>query len=325
MRERGRAPRRASRLVAAAGLLVCSSFWSVPARACPIEDVETPVGRLAAEGLHASEVAQVEAYRERIIAPHAFLFAPGVIGDFEPGAMQSAMLRSLRDARDPERPKTLHRVELALAAAMRRFSALFPDFRCNFPIYFMDTLGRFDGAGRTVGGRPALVLGIDQIARERKFLPLQLFLSHELFHRYHGSVSGFSDDPGERQAIWRSLWAEGLATYASFKMTPGATIDAALIAPPRLAEKAGPLVPAIAGDLLLHLQQPDHRTYALYFTFGNGEAARRRLPWRSGYYLGFLVAKDLGHHRSLEALARLRGPELEGEIEASLRRLARRR
>jgi len=42
----------------------------------------------------------------------------------------------------------------------------------------------------------------------------------------------------------------------------------------------------------------------------------RRLPWRSGYYLGFLVAKDLGRHRSLDALARLRGPELEREIAA---------
>ena len=147
----------------------------------------------------------------------------------------------------------------------------------------MDSLGRFDGAGRVVGGRPALVLGIDQIAREGKFLPLQQFLSHELFHRYHGAASGFSDDPGEHQAIWRTLWAEGLATYASFRMTPGATVDSALIAPPGLAEKARPNVPAIARDLLAHLDRPDHDTYALYFTYGGNEAVRRGLPWRAGY------------------------------------------
>jgi hypothetical protein len=216
----------------------------------------------------------------------------------------------------------MRQVELALAAAMRRFSASFPDFRCNFPIYFMDSLGRFDGAGRVVGGRPALVLGIDQINAERKFLPLPLFLAHELFHRYHSAASGFSDDPGEDQAMWRALWAEGLATYVSYRLTPGASVDQALIAPPRLAQQAQPRVPDIARDLLAHLERTDPATYRLYFTYGNKAAVERKLPWRSGYYVGFLVARDLGRHRSLAALARLKGRALERLIAQSLARLA---
>lgn len=303
-------------------LLASASSWSSVAAACPVGDLETPVERLAVSQRDASEAGQLLAYRSRIIEPNAALFAPEVLGPFEPRALRRAMLQSLADARSPERQRTMREVEGALAAAMRAFTRTLPDFRCDFPVYFMDSLGRFDGAGRKVVGRPALVLGIDQIARERKFLPLQLFLAHELFHRYHGATSGFSDDPGEHQAIWRTLWAEGLATYASFRMTPGATVNSALIAPPSLAEKARPGVPVIARDLIVHLRRPDHDTYTLYFTYGGSEAVRRGFPWRSGYYVGFLVAQDLGRNRSLPTLARLSGNALEREIEASLRRLA---
>jgi hypothetical protein len=296
--------------------------WTVTAAACPVEDLETPVERLAARTAHAGEAGQVRAYRSSIIEPNAALFAPDVLGPFKARELKDAMLRSLADARRPGRARTMHAVEQSLAAAMRSFTQTFPDFRCNFPIYLMDSLGRFDGAGREVAGRPALILGIDQIARERDFLPLQLFLAHELFHRYHWATSGFSDDPGENQAIWRTLWAEGLATYASFRMTRGATVDSALIAPSGLAEKARPFARRIAEDLLARLDAPDHETYALYFLYGGKEAAGRRLPWRSGYYLGFLVAQDLGRSRSLPALARLHGAALRREIGLSLRRIA---
>jgi len=105
-------------------------------------------------------------------------------------------------------------------------------------------------------------------------------------------------------------------------MTPGATVDSALIAPRSLAEKARPHVPAIARNLLAHLGRPDHDTYTLLFTYGGREAVRRGLPWRAGYYVGFLVAQDLGRNRSLPTLARLSGNALEREIEASLRHLA---
>jgi hypothetical protein len=303
--------------------LVAALSWNSTAVACPVEDFETPVERLATEQRHASESGQLLAYRSRIVEPNVALFAPEVLGPFEAGELRRAMLRSLADARRPERPRTMRDVERALALAMTSFTRTFPDFRCNFPIYLMDSLGRFDGAGRQVGGRPALVLGIDQITREAKYLPLRLFLAHELFHRYHGATSGFSDDAGEHQPIWRTLWAEGLATYASFRMTPGANIDSALIAPPRLAEKARPFVPRIARDLLEHLERSDHGVYTAYFTYGGGEAVRRGLPWRTGYYVGFLVAQDLARHHSLPALARLSGDALEREIETSLRRLAK--
>jgi hypothetical protein len=76
-----------------------------------------------------------------------------------------------------------------------------------------------DGAGRDVGGRPSLVFGVDTIAQFWMPQTLPIFLSHELFHRYHFQAAGFSDDLAERDLIWRSLWAEGLATYVSARRT----------------------------------------------------------------------------------------------------------
>jgi hypothetical protein len=304
-------------------LLACTMPLAGAARACDIIDSETAVEQLARELSTADPEMQLVAYRQRIIAPNEALFEESVLGPFSGKGLDAAIVRSLSDARDPGRARALRELRRALPARIRSFQAAVPEFRCDFPIYLMDSLGRFDGAGRQVGGKPALVLGVDQIARERALLPLELFLAHELFHRHHGRASGFSDDPGEHQAIWRTLWAEGLATYASFRLTPGSSVDQALIAPARLSEEAGQFVPEIAADLLRHSAQADHETYEAYFTFGSEEARSRGLPYRSGYYVGFLIARELGRHRSVSALARLKGPALRHAVETELYRLAR--
>jgi hypothetical protein len=310
------------RSLALAGLVLVAAS-AAKAATCPTVDLETPLEQLAREVSSLPETDQVAAYRSRILAPHAGAFRPEVLGEFGPEVFPKRLLASLQAARsDPARPVALRDVRKALASAEDRFRIAFPDFRCDFPIYLMDSLGRLDGAGRQVDGRPALVLGIDQIEQERDVLPLPVFLSHELFHRYHSQVSGFSDDPGEHQAIWRALWAEGLATYVSYRLTPGATVDAALIAPRDLTTRAQPRVGTIAADLLAHLDQVDHDVYQTYFTYGDPRVTARGLPWRSGYYLGFLVAQDLGRTRSLRELAAMRGPQLEAEIGRALARLA---
>lgn len=313
---------RAVRALLLAGALLAAA-GAAHASSCPLIDLETPVERLARETASRSPADQVAAYRSRILAPHAEVYAPPVLGEFTPAALDKALAASLTDARsNAARPQVAAKVRRALSEAERHFGREFPGFRCDFPIYLMDSLGRLDGAGRQVSGRPALVVGVDQVTQEQAILPLPVFLSHELFHRYHSQASGFSDDPGEHQAIWRALWAEGLATYVSWRMNPGVSVDAALIAPPDLAEKAQPQIAAIARDLLAHLGDVDRDTYRTYFTYGDPKVTARGLPWRSGYYAGFLVAQDLGRTRSLAQLAALKGPSLEAEIRRAVERLA---
>jgi uncharacterized protein YjaZ len=197
------------------------------------------------------------------------------------------------------------------------FADSFSDFRCDFPIYLMDALGQLDGAGRVVDGKPSLVIGVDTLAQENPG-QLSAFLAHEYFHRYHFRAAGFSDDAGDRQAIWRVLWAEGLATYVSLKLTPEATLPDALLLPADLEERAKPKLGEIAHRLLASLGQVDPTTYKLLFTYGNKEAPAAGLPWRSGYYAGYCVAHELGKTRSIATLAHLKGPVLYALISGTL-------
>jgi hypothetical protein len=45
------------------------------------------------------------------------------------------------------------------------FRESFPDFRCTTPVYFLFAAGALDGATRQVGGRSALLFGLDLVAR----------------------------------------------------------------------------------------------------------------------------------------------------------------
>jgi hypothetical protein len=203
-----------------------------------------------------------------------------------------------------------------------RFKRAFPDFRCDFQVHVTETFGAMDGAGRVVAGRPALVLGVGAIVQFETAESLPVFLSHELFHRYHYQAAGFSDDLSERDLIWRSLWAEGLATYVSARLNPSRPLADALIFPKDLEARAQPFVPQMAAELLAAADRVDAPTFARFFEVGDPEARRLGWPPRAGYYVGYLAARDLGRRRTLSELAHLQGPRLRAEIGQALERLS---
>jgi hypothetical protein len=213
-------------------------------------------------------------------------------------------------------------LQVALQHIAERFRGAFSDFRCDFSIYVTETFGAMDGAGRQVAGRPGLVLGVDTIAEFQSSASLPVFLTHELFHRYNFQAAGFSDDLGERDLIWRSLWAEGLATYVSARLNPSKPLSDALLFPKDLEARAKPFVPQMASELLAAADRVDSGTFAEFFEVESPEAKRLGWPPRSGYYIGYLVAEDLGRRESLSKLAHMHGPALRGEIGRSLERLA---
>jgi hypothetical protein len=289
-----------------------------------VVDAYSDVVQVARATARSSSADQIGAFKTSILAAHPELYAAAVL-DVSPGArMDTKIIAALAAARAQRGADELMRVLRAdLDAAVAAF-ARFADFRCDFPVYLMDALGQLDGAGRIVGGRRALVLGIDVLLQERTAISLPVFVTHELFHRYHYQAAGFSDDLGQRQPIWKVLWAEGLATYASEVLTQGATRRDALMLPPDLEQRAAPMLPLLAAQLLQHLDQTSANLFTTYFTYGNESVARRGLPWRSGYYVGYRVAEQLALRHPLEELPHLKGAALHGEIEAALRQLAMR-
>jgi hypothetical protein len=113
-----------------------------------------------------------------------------------------------------------------------------------------------------------------------------------------------------------------LATYASARLNPDRPLADALLLPRDLAERAAPLVPALARELEAKLDQADPPTFALFFKGGDASAKARGWPTRSGYYLGYLVVERLAQRHSLPELARLQGPALRREIGDALAVLA---
>jgi hypothetical protein len=299
--------------------LTATSAFGAAQDSCPIVDAIAPLAAVAASTTGKPDDEQIAAYRRALIDPQPGLYTRDVLG-LSPGpAFDAQILASLAQARSAGSRAALEvRVRAEVAATAIAFRRAFADFRCNFPVYLSDTLGQLDGAGRVVDHRPAMVIGIGSIEEELPRLSLPVFFKHEFFHRYHFQAAGFSDDPGERQEIWRALWAEGLATYVSQVLTPGATTADALLSA-RLEERAQPLLPRLSSELLGGMDRIDPELFHEYFTTGGD---RPVVPARAGYYVGYVIASRLARHHSLDALPHLKGAPLHEEIARTLRELA---
>ena len=307
---------------AAAAAMGLSQAARAEDRGCAIVDAYAPVPAVAAATAGQPPAAQLAAFESEVIGRFPGLYREEVLGVAPGPAMDTLIVRSLTAARaDPPGPQFVSGLRDDIERGLATFRRL-PGFRCGFGIYLADTLGQMDGAGRVVDGRPALVIGVGALQTESKSISLRVLINHELFHRYHYEVGGFSDDPADRQAIWRALWAEGLATYASKALTPGASTGEALMLPKDLEARAAPLRGRIAATLLAASDRIDPDVFRTYFTSGNPDVTRQGLPWRSGYYIGYLVAERLAHRFSLAQLAHLRGEEAHRLVLETLRRLS---
>lgn len=314
---------RSFALPAAAVLLACSA----PALAHPTCTVVDTLGSfmaLSAKTANLSDEQQLLlAFRKDYLARHRELYGPDAIPLPADTAQRDALvLKHMRRAREHPEWRTFDaRFVRSFQQAVKRFSAVFPDFRCDFPVYIAESFGAMSGAGRVIGGRPSLVLDFDASLRmSRPLEALPVFFSHELFHRYHFQAAGFSDDLAERDLIWRSLWAEGLATYVSAQLNRSLPLSDAL-GSPNLEARAKPLVPQMAAELLAAADKVDAQIFAKFFELGETDAARVGWPQRSGYYIGYLVAQDLGRRHSLKELAHMKGPPLRAALGAALARL----
>ena len=217
-----------------------------------------------------------------------------------------AAMRKLSDSLEGDLPLYLSDFQRAL-----------PDFACQNSVYFLVSLGAFDGAVRSVNGDPALLFGVDVIARIHPQDELRVFFDHELFHIYHRQITGMAGGMGD--PLYRALWEEGLATYVSGVLNPQVSESAILGRPEDLAARAKPLLSQIARELV---QNMDSTSPDVYQTFFLGNSARKDIPPRSGYYVGLLIARELGQSYSLQQLAEMNGESLRSTMRRILQKMA---
>ena len=197
------------------------------------------------------------------------------------------------------------------------FSAHFPDFdRSRTKVYLMVSLFRFDGKIPHDNPR-ALFLALDGLAKfHGTRVRLDVIFSHELFHLYHFQVNPLPAEI-DKIPLYRQIWQEGLATYASGYLNPGASLADVLL-DPQLAHDGPKYVPAVARTLLTQLEAADDQTAARYLSYSRGS----QTPSRMGYLIGYDIVARLAPTRSLKELSRLRGRQLLHLIQEEIRQLA---
>jgi hypothetical protein len=205
-------------------------------------------------------------------------------------------------------------INTELKGNLATFQKTFDDFDTDFDVYILHSLGEMDGGARTINGKQYFIFGIDGIIEHHNADTDVPFYHHEFFHMYH-----YQNYVGAER-IWAALWAEGLATYVSGAMNPGSTYrDMMLDVPTGLVEKCEADLPYLWAKLAEKLDSSSEDDYATFFLFSSKDP---RIPKRAGYYLGYLIAKELSRGRTLKELARLDGEALRSEIAAAIARLA---
>jgi hypothetical protein len=257
--------------------------------------------------------SQVQLFREMLKKRHPDVYTEGVLsigsGASDLNAQVTQFLRTI----GPTIPKieALSRhLSTDVPTYLRSFQKTFPDFHCHDPVYFMVSFGAFDGATRFIGGRPALLFGVDVIAEVHDADDLGAFFDHELFHAYHRQIMPEAR-MGMGGPLFHALWEEGLATYVSQVLNTQVSERQILGRPKDLAQRVKPLLPKIAGELL---QKMDDTSPAEYRTFFLGNNGREDIPPRSGYYVGLLVARELNKMLNLQEMAALQGEQLRDSI-----------
>ncbi len=294
------------------------------AQECRVVDLMPQFWQVVKSGGHESAAQQVQDFRKNLVDNHGDLYFKAGLGFASDEELDKAIQNELAAAR--AHPDALRKTTLLLQREMpqyiNRFKRTFPDFQCDFPIYLLPALGKLDGAGRVVNHVPALLFGIDNIAAEfsPSTLPLSIFIDHELFHRYHYQVAGFSDDKGAQDIVWRTLWAEGLATYVSKALNPPASMQDALILPKDLEQRARPQLAALIAKLMPQLDRVDAGTFGEFFGYHPSATA---VPSRVGYYIGALAAERLREHNSLYALAHMQAESVRAKLPQALAEIAR--
>jgi len=222
-----------------------------------------------------------------------------------------------------------------LAAATRRVHARFvrdyarrlatfrralPDFDpAASPVTLMPSLFHFDGHPEPDGKRLPLYFGLDGIVRSHGAdADLDVLFAHELFHCYHAQRNApLLLDP--KPPVFGNLWVEGLATYASEQLNPGAGLLHVLLDDEALAQADRPTLRRVAQAMLDHADDTDPATLGSFFGMGAQGIA---WPPRAGYYVGLLLARRIGATMPLPRLAALPTPALRPLLVDGLREMA---
>ena len=195
---------------------------------------------------------------------------------------------------------------------MGRFRKRFPGFKADTDFYVTISFS-FNGKVVNIGTKNVFALGLEAFKSTDPLLQAEITIAHELFHLYHFQF--FST----RGGLYRTLWAEGLAVYASAVLVPGHRYSTYLAFSPKKVDRCGALLGKLAAELGRHMDGKDHRIERLYF---GAEPNDTWVPPEAGYYVGLVLVQSLAKQADLGKLAKLPADKVYRLVKAELKRLA---
>ena len=296
------------------------------AQVCPYENLLPEFTEFVAATGNLEPQARADAFVARFVEKHREFYSEHVFGSREKVRERAVRLFDPQKApKYPDtRPITLDDVVATgrtITADYGRIEATFrkalPDYRCETPISFGLSLYMFDGnQASDAPGKAHMRFGVEMIALMHPPRELPAFFHHELFHVYQAQQVGAAAPPDDTQPVWWALWNEGLATYVSWKLNPTLTAPEIFWMPRDMETQMQPKLAEAARLMLVDLD--GHEGYGRWFMGGSNPPG---LPQRSGYYLGYLMAKRLDRG-DLPALARMPPEQVAREARQFLEALA---
>lgn len=279
---------------------------------------------------------QVAAFRREVQGRLPSLYTPSVMGlpiqgaDAERERRLALWLPSVPRIL-PAMQKLSATFESEVSEALLRFRRALPSFHFQGDCYAFASVDSMNGALRVVDDKPALLFGLDVIAKNTGSMPLAVLFSHELFHAHHERLQ---PSTAKNSTLLDALWLEGLATLASIELNPGSS-DREALPMSHLHDPDNPaldiperrvwlseIMPTHAktlGPLLLSVLDLGERGPYETFFLGRANQALGQRPVRSAYWFGLQVARKLAARRSLVELAEAAIPSLRSEVRAALR------
>lgn len=211
---------------------------------------------------------------------------------------------------------TLH---VQFDSSLTKFQKTFPDFKPDFDVCILHSLGIRAGGPVKVQDKTVLMFGVDQMAKYFSFQNFTPFFQHELAHIYHAQhFTPIQNEKYSKDAIYNFLWREGLAVYISSVLNPDAR-EVEVFMVDSLPQRTNKVLQIIARDLTGNLCSTDKKMIEKYFWTSSADSV---VPKTAGYYVGYLLVKEMAKKVPLTDLVKLQEEQFFPEMERILKALS---
>lgn len=199
--------------------------------------------------------------------------------------------------------------EVGIKNILTEFKKQFPGFDPARD-YFITIAFSFKGKVVDVAGKDVFAIGLESFGDD--LLQFKITVAHELFHLYHFQYFATSG------ALYRKVWAEGMATYASAVIVPGYKDSRYLQFSVEKMNKCHELLSKMAKELRENMGEKNEKLERIYLGAEDNDVG---IPPEAGYYVGLQIIASLAKKTPIDELAKLKSDKVYSLVEAEFKKL----